>query len=110
MTLYNKEQKKKLQLEIIAKKKELALLKKQEVKHQRGDAVKPLEEFTSKEKIQAFDHLYEIAEEDLRKAEKRTGPDVPWYAWEQLLTTLLGRGRDKRNRDKFWKYYNSLNE
>ena len=80
---------------------ELARIKEKNLK--RDEAIRDLSEFSEEEKIKAFDAIFnralsyiESAEADYRR------DDDAHYAFEEFMGIIA------RDRDKFWKYYNSL--
>lgn len=80
---------------------ELARLKEKNLK--RTEAIKDLSEFTDEEKIKAFDSIFNRALSYVKSAEvdyKRD--DDPNYGFEEFMEIVA------RDKDKFWKYYNSL--
>ncbi len=96
-----------LKKEIKEKQAELEKLEKEEANKKRQLAVKDLSEYTSEEKIKAFDKLYASAAFNLHEREDngRLGDkddDEEHYSWESLMELLA------RNKTKFWDYYNSL--
>ena len=90
--------------EIEAKQKQLAQLVEQE-NNLRSMAIKPLHEFSPKEKIAFFDEQYNnVIEYYLKPIEDEgyVNEDDEHYAWEHLMVTVA------RDKDTFWKYFSSL--
>lgn len=85
---------------------ELAELERQEANESRSKVIKKLSEFTTSEKVAAFDNLYASAIANLEAAEKSgtesDSDDEEHYAWEALME-IVGR-----TDQLFWEYYNSL--
>ena len=80
---------------------ELAIIKEKNLK--RDQAIRDLSEFSDEEKIKAFDSIFNRALSYVESAEadyKRD--DDPNYAFEEFIGIIA------RDKDKFWKYYNSL--
>lgn len=93
--------------EIEAKQKQLAQLEEQEANSLRNMAIKPLHEFTPEEKVAFFDEQYNnVITYYLKPIEDEgyVNEDDEHYAWEELMVTVA------RNKDTFWKYFNSLCE
>jgi hypothetical protein len=93
----------KIEKEIADAKTRLELARINEKNIKRNEAIKDLSEFTDEEKIKAFDSIFnsalgyvQSAEQDYRR------DDDPNYGFEEFMGIIA------RNRDKFWKYYNSL--
>lgn len=96
---------KELRKEIEDKNKELALLVEQEAKGLRNMAIKPLSNFTVEEKVEFFDKQYNnVVEHYLKPVEDRGYhyEEDEHYAWEEFMETVA------RDKDSFWKYFNSL--
>lgn len=80
---------------------ELARLKEKNLK--RIEAIKDLSEFTDEEKIEAFDSIFNRALSYVESAEEEyKRDDDPNYGFEEFMGIIA------RDKDKFWKYYNSL--
>lgn len=93
-----------LEKELLDAKLKLEQAREKEKYSARNLAIKDLSEFTDEEKIKKFDALYESAMYSIKEVE-RTGfvnEDDEHYSWEDLITIPA------RDKDKFWKYYNSL--
>lgn len=93
-----------LKKEIETKKQQLRELEELEAKSLRDEAIKPLSEFTIEEKIARFDGMYNFAKSCLEFTEENgySNEDDEHYAWEEIMTLLA------KNRNKFWKFYNSI--
>jgi hypothetical protein len=94
-------EKEKLEKQILDAKNKLAELENAEKISNRNETIKPLSEYSDQEKIDFFDKLYESAESELKDLEK-TGYTDKQYAWESYITILA------RDKNKFWKYWNSI--
>lgn len=93
----------KIEKEIADAKTRLELARIKEKNLKRDEAIKDLSEFTDEEKIKAFDSIFnsalgyvQSAEQDYRR------DDDPNYGFEEFMEIIA------RDKDKFWKYYNSL--
>ncbi len=93
-----------LKKEIQDKIAELAKLEKQLTNDSRTEAIKELSEFSTSEKVEVFDTLYDYVISGIKEVEKSgyIDEDSAHYDSETLLEIV---SRDKR---KFWDYYNSL--
>lgn len=90
----------KLEAEIRQKRAELEAL----LQAKNSSCIVPLREFSNEEKYTAFNRLYEHAHGVLERT-KTSGwkdEDEDHYAFEALMEILT------RDRQAFWKYYNSL--
>ncbi len=98
-------EKEKLEKQILDAKNKLAELENAEKNSKRNDAIKPLSEYSDQEKIDFFDKLYESAASELNDLEQTgfSDEDNDHYAWENYIEILA------RNKNKFWKYWNSIN-
>ena len=94
----------KLEKELQEAKLKLEQAREKEKHSARNLAIKDLSEFTDKEKIQVFDILYHSAMYSIEELEKNgfKSEDDEHYSWEELISIPA------RDREKFWKYYNSL--
>lgn len=94
-----------LRKQIEDNQKQLQELEKLEKLELRKQVVKSLDEYTSEEKIEAFDKLYNSALSELKEKENGEYSDdnnSAQYTWEDVMSLLA------RNRTNFWKYFNSL--
>jgi hypothetical protein len=94
----------KLEKELQEAKLKLEQAREKEKHSARNLAIKDLSEFTDKEKIEVFDRLYYSAMCSIEELEKNgfQSEDDEHYSWEELISIPA------RDREKFWKYYNSL--
>jgi hypothetical protein len=99
-----KSEKDRLQRQLNETKAKLEQLEKEEKKSNREIAIKSLEEYTDKEKIDFFDKLYREAQSELENYEENgySDEDNAQYAWESYIEILA------RNNTEFWNYWNSL--
>ncbi len=98
--------------EIDKKRSEIADLEAEEREIERLDnqksAIKPLKDYTDKQKIKFFDSLYVMAEKDLARLIETDGyhDSDSQYFFEAVMEILA---RDQTgNKQKFWDYYNRL--
>ena len=85
-------------------REKLQKLEERERNSKRNDAIKEISEYTSEEKIQFFDKLYDSAYTELVSVEENhcRDDDSDHYTWEEMIQILA------RDKNKFWKYWNSL--
>lgn len=95
-------EKEKLKREINEAKVRLKQLEEQEKKSKKSLAIKNLDEFTAQEKIDFFDKMYNIAKSELKDHEKGKRRDDDHYGWEEYIVIVA------RNKQEFWKYWNSI--
>jgi len=72
---------------------------------QEKDVIKPLEDYTIEEKEEFFNKMYSTALSALNQkieSGREDDSDDEHYIWEDIMGLL---GKDKQ---KFWKYWNSL--
>ncbi len=95
-----------LKREIEERKRQLALLEAQAKQDEEMIAIKNLSEFTTNEKIEAFDKLYNSAYSVVVGVRKNgyNDEDTPHYLYEEMMSIIA---RDKK---AFWKYFNSLSK
>ena len=93
-----------LEKELLDAKLKLEQAREKEKHSTRNLAIKDLSEFTDEEKIKKFDALYESAIYSIKYLEDNgfESKDDEHYSWEELISLPA------REKDKFWKYYNSL--
>jgi len=91
--------------EIELKKKELEQLEKEEKLELRHSVIKDLSEYTTQEKCDYFDKIYNRAELVLKLAEEESDEeDTDRDSWEKMMETLA------RDTESFWTYYNNIFE
>lgn len=93
-----------MRAEIERKKRELDALEKSLVNDERNLAIKDLSEFTDEEKIKWFDRLYKSSLDVVEEVEKNgyINEDTPHFIYEDVMGIVA------RDRNAFWKYFNSL--
>ena len=89
--------------EIERNKKLLAELEQEEKNSLKNETIKKLSEYTIEEKVAKFDTMYNSALNELEELEKSGYSwDNVHYAWENYIEIL------SKDKNKFWKYWNSL--
>lgn len=93
-----------LKREIENKKYELSILEEQEADLLKKEAIRLISDYTDKEKIEKFDAIYAFANSCLILSQENEfhNEDNESYAHEIVMEVMA------KDKEKFWKYYNSI--
>ena len=94
---------KKLEKEIKEKQAALEAIKNNKAK--KDSVIRPLESYSDKEKIEAFDSFYTGAISTIKQKEgEENHDDDAEYTWESVMELLAYPKKSK----EFWEYFNKL--